>query len=323
VVRSILPLRTNLLISRIMANVSRYRQGYEDMKRELAEDASPNASIPERFVKGMIGLPANGLKGLLRNTDEDRGRSDALEGIDFDPFRHEREEKAREKQELGEEEAANQIERENHSVSAQSTVNDSADSSDLIITLLKLGFALAAFVVALMIVFSSLPFWLGGMLVGWLSGFCMGVLRAHRLGVEGLREAAIHEGAKSGKYVVSEDFLKDNRQMSGVLALPLIACALWCGLLAWPVLQIVAVVPWAGMAAAGASLTGLVLGGLWSGKGFRRSLAWCARCAHSLPGGADARWGSVGAILGCIALLLLALMGKALPAALVRDFGSL
>jgi hypothetical protein len=159
------------------------------------------------------------------------------------------------------------------------------------------------------------------MLVGWLSGFCLGALRAHRLGTAGLREAQVHEGAKRGKYVVSELFLNANRQMPGGLALPILACALWCGLLAWPVMQVMDAVPWAGAASAGASIAGLVLGGFWSAKGFKRSLAWSARCAHGLPGGVDAGWGGTGVGLGCIVLVFLALMGKSLPASLVHDFG--
>lgn len=293
------------------------------MKRELAERAASDASIPERFVKGLLNLPMDGVNEFLRNSDEERGRNDAMAGREFDAFRHEREEKSREREEKARQEAAHQSDSNHHSARTRThdDGSDSNDSSDLIFTLLKLGFAIAVFVVALMIVFTSLPFWLGGMLVGWLSGFCMGVIRAHRMGTEALQAADIFEGGKIGKLEVSTDFLKENRQMPGDLALPLLACAIWCGLLTWPVLQIVDAVPWAGMAAAGASLVGLVLGGMWAGKGFRRSLAWCVRCAQSLPGGADAGWGGAGAALGCVLLVVLALVGKTLPATLVHDFG--
>jgi hypothetical protein len=308
-----------------MANVSRYRQGYEDVKREIAESDTSIASIPESFVKGIVGLPKEAIKEFFRDPDEDRGRLDALYGRSFDPFRHEREEKEREEAEREEKRAAEEdakaLERGRTKWSSSGpSVHVPGDSSDLTITFIKLGFAIAAFVIALMIVFASLPFWLGGMLVGWLAGFCMGVLRAHRLGVEGLREAPVHEGAKSGQYVVSEEFLNQNKKMPGNMVLPLLACTIWCVLLAWPVMQVMDELPWAGFASVGATIAGLVLGGIWAGKGFRRSLAWSARSAHGLPGGADAGWGGAGVGFGCILLVFLALIGKSLPDSLVRDF---
>lgn len=63
-----------------------YRKGYEDMKKEINEEREGTAAdIPEKVVKGIIGLPISMINDLTRNEDEEKGRQDALDGKDFDP----------------------------------------------------------------------------------------------------------------------------------------------------------------------------------------------------------------------------------------------
>jgi len=73
-----------------MSDIDKYREGYEDVKREIHEHKDDGiGNIPEQFVKGLFGLPCRALDDLTRSEAEEKGRNDAYEGKDFDPPKEE------------------------------------------------------------------------------------------------------------------------------------------------------------------------------------------------------------------------------------------
>jgi hypothetical protein len=73
-----------------MSDIDKYREGYEDVKREIHEHRNDGiGDIPEQFVKGLFGLPSRALDDLTRSEAEEKGRNDAYDGKDFDPPKEE------------------------------------------------------------------------------------------------------------------------------------------------------------------------------------------------------------------------------------------
>lgn len=315
-----------------MADVSKYRKGYEDVKNEIAE--SRDQSLPEQFVKGFAGLPVAFAREMLRSEDEEQGRHDALEDKSFDPGRVDRKRAAREaefqRQEAEKEERRRELEEEEEAAEQQRRRRNAAngggsggvlgDFADALMGgLIKVALAIVAFIVALIVVFSSAPFWLGGLLAGWLAGFAFGVFRAGRLEQHVLRNAPVVSDAK-GRLRVNDAFVAGCRRPWPDSIVPLLLCGLWCGLLEWPLLKITGWIDWAGWASVVAGSLGVILGGLASQRGFRRALDWQVHEAAGLPATRQAGWSIAGIVVASLLLPLLALMGKGLPQSLLNDF---
>jgi hypothetical protein len=185
--------------------------------------------------------------------------------------------------------------------------------------MMKVGLVLFALVVAIMIVFTSLPFWAGGLALGWVSGFAMGVWRGFRAGPVILGGAPVARTAKGG-YKVDERVTERLRKTSPDLVVPGLLALAWMILLIWPLHVLHDEMPWVIGAALAAGAVGVFFAVMRAKAGFRRGLHWSVRTTQALPGGWDAAWGTVGTLFCAMLLFLLAIVGRGLPDSLRRDF---
>lgn len=187
--------------------------------------------------------------------------------------------------------------------------------------MMKVMLGLFAVVLAIMIVFTSLPFWAGGLALGWLAGFAMGVWRGFRVGPAILGGAPVSRYDKGG-YRVDERVEERLRKTCPDLLLPGLLALAWMILLSWPLYAFHTQLPWLMGAAAAAGLVGVYFAVARAKAGFRRGLHWSVRIAQSLPGGRDAVWGTLGTLVCGVLLVALAMVGRSLPENIRRDFAN-
>lgn len=183
----------------------------------------------------------------------------------------------------------------------------------------KIALVVGLLVLVIFVVFASLPFWAGGMTLGWLSGFAMGVWRGLRSGPAIMEKAPVVR-TDSGGYKVDERVAERLRKTSPDLVVPGLVALAWMTLLIWPLHPFHVQHPELIIGAAVAGVVGVVFAITRAKAGFRRGLHWSVRTVQSLPGGRDAVWGTAGAVLCAVLVPLLGVVGRSLPDNLRRDF---